>query len=413
MEPACILAQAAIRNDASADVVAHLVRSGGGSELAPGVPALCVAANFSSFLVVESLLAARVDVDARYKHEPFAGWSALHFACLATGAAAASTTAALLAGGASASARTANGLLPIDIAGNTNATVVTALLGAASPPRGAPGTFEKSLAACFLRALSALSDLRASCFVEAVLESGRPHDMMRWADASGRTALHLAAFAGSPALALFCIQFGADVDARDLVGASPLREAIASCLPSPPPVAKLLLDHGATPTDEDIKMAVQIGLPCLVAMLLPGAQPPTASKACRLTPNGQGLALFATRAFLLDAIQHHKALALDAAVRTGAHDLDLALAVCACLGTVEQMHILLKAGADCNARLRLGPSSIFDGSTALHCAAAAGFQSRNPGDQGPLAPVKVLVEAGADLPHWASMAMWSPPAVRS
>jgi len=236
---------------------------------------------------------------------------------------------------------------------------------------------------------------------------------MRWADASGRTALHVAAFAGSPPLCMFCLHFGADVDARDLVGASPLYETLASYLLCPS-VARLLLDHGAKPGEDDVKMAVKVGIPSLVAMLLqqagapapPGVPRSLAAKACS-TPQGHHLTLFATRAFLFDAIVHHNTLALDAAVRTGAHDLGLALAVCACLGTVEQMLIVLKAGADCNARLRAVPASIFDGGTALHCAAAGGFQPPDPGGRGPLAPacgleardefVKVLVDAGADV----------------
>jgi len=125
------LAHAAIRDDASA-AVAELVRSGG-SELAPGVPALCVAANYSSFRVVASLIEAGVDVMARYERQPFAGWTALHFACLATGAAAAATASALVAAGASTEARTSDGLLPIDVAGD--ATVKTALLAGGRRPR--------------------------------------------------------------------------------------------------------------------------------------------------------------------------------------------------------------------------------------------------------------------------------------
>lgn len=221
-----IMAHAVIRDDAAA-AVAELVRSGG-SELAPGVPALCVAANFSSTRAVKALIEAGVDVMARYERQPFAGWTALHFACLATGGGA--TTSALLAAGACTEARTMDGLLPIDVAGNGEATVVTALLAAASPPRGAPGLFEETSAAYFLRMMSALSALRASCAAEALLESGRSRDMMRWTDASGRTALHVAAFAGSPPLCLFCLEFGADVDARDLVGASSLTETLASYL---------------------------------------------------------------------------------------------------------------------------------------------------------------------------------------
>ena len=163
-----------------------------------------------------------------------------------------------------------------------------------------------------------------------------------------------------------------------------------------------MLDHGAKADEEDVKTAVRVGIPSLVAMLLaagapapPGVPRSLASKA-RLTQAHAGAAgltphhpLFAARAFLVDAITHNNPRALDAAVRTGAHDLGVALAVCACLGTVEQMRILLTAGADCNARLR-APASIFDGATPMHCAAACGLHPRDEF-------VMLLADAGADI----------------
>ena len=56
--PATVVARAAFRGDTALDVAvtAQLVQDGG--ELAPGVPAICVAGNFSSVPVVQSLIAA-------------------------------------------------------------------------------------------------------------------------------------------------------------------------------------------------------------------------------------------------------------------------------------------------------------------------------------------------------------------
>lgn len=74
--PAAALAHAAIRGDRGAFVdgalMAQLVKDGG--ELAPGVPAICVAANFGSVPVIQALVAAGADVNASYGREPFRGW---------------------------------------------------------------------------------------------------------------------------------------------------------------------------------------------------------------------------------------------------------------------------------------------------------------------------------------------------
>ena len=372
------LAYAVIRDDG--DATAAEFRRTGCSVLAPGVPAICVAASFASASAAAALIGKGANVHARYELAPFMGWTALHWACLAPGPEGpnAALVKSLLAAGARPDARAADELLPLDISSDVHITRL--LEDAGSPPRGAPGVFGRSQACCFLRMMSRASSLRASCFVEELLASGYPREMINWTDASGRTALHVASFAGSPAMCSLCIHHGARPDARDIFGASALLETISSYLPSPP-VVRLLIHHGVEPSAEDVDHASKTGFPGLVALLLTGALPRPRGAGC-----GTGPSPLAARAFLDDALVHRNALALKAAVSTGAHDLQRALGLCSCLGTVEEMQILLKAGADPSGRIR-APESIFDGATALHCAAAG------------CAPafVKMLAEAGADL----------------
>jgi hypothetical protein len=367
--------------------MAQLVKDGG--ELAPGVPAICVAANSGSVPVIQALVAAGADVNASYGREPFRGWNALHFAALAGGALAATTVALLVAAGAHAGARSAHGLLPIDVAGS--AAVTAALQTAGSPPCGAPSLYDSSVAGGFLRMMAAVAALRPSEAAEALLSSSRPRDMMRWADPSGRTALHLAAFAGSPQLCEWCLDNGADVDARDFTGATPLRDTLAGYLPAPP-VVKVLLDHGATAVEEDVRLAVKFGMPSVVGMLLAAGAPalpnvPTSLAAKVNTARLQlGGPLYTQRAFLIESLFRHNALAFGAAVRTGAHDTTYALAAAACFGSPAQLQVLLVLGVDVNARLE-GASAPWIGATALHCAAACGVESRTDA-------LKLLIEAG-------------------
>jgi len=173
--------------------------------------------------------------------------------------------------------------------------------------------------------MAAFAALRPSEAAEALLSSSRPRDdMIRWADPSGRTALHLAAFAGSPQLCEWCLDNGADVDARDFTGATPLRDTLAGYLPAPPAV-RVLLDHGATAVEEDVRLAVKFGMPSVVGMLLAAGAPalpnvPTSLAAKVNTARLQlGGPLYTQRAFLIETLFRHNALAFGAAVRAGAH----------------------------------------------------------------------------------------------
>ena len=96
--------------------------------------------------------------------------------------------------------------------------------------------YDSSHAGLFLRMMAAVAALRPAEAAEALLSSARPRDMMLWADPSGRRALHLAAYAGSPQLCAWCLDAGADVDARDLTGVTPLRDTLAGYLPATPVV---------------------------------------------------------------------------------------------------------------------------------------------------------------------------------
>jgi hypothetical protein len=79
----------------------------------------------------------------------------------------------------------------------------------------------------------------------------------------------------------------ADVNARDLTGATPLRDTLSGYLPAPP-VVKLLHDHGAKAGEEDVRLAVKSGMPSVVSMLLAaGAPAPPGvprSMASKVTP---------------------------------------------------------------------------------------------------------------------------------
>lgn len=392
--PAAAMAHLAVRGDRGAYVdpvlMAHLVNDGG--ELAAGVPALGVAAHFGNVPIIQALLAAGAAANARYDRAPFSGWTALHFAAVAGDAVAVSTVAALVAAGAHADARSAAGLLPVDVSGS--AAVTAELQKAGSPPCGAPSLYDSSQAGVFLRMMAAVAALRPSEAAEALLSSSRPRDMMRWADPSGRTALHLAAFAGSPQLCEWCLDNGADVDARDFTGATPLRDTLAGYLPAPP-VVKVLLDHGATAVEEDVRLAVKFGMPSVVGMLLAAGAPalpnvPTSLAAKVNTARLQlGGPLYTQRAFLIESLFRHNALAFGAAVRTGAHDPTYALAAAACFGSPAQLQVLLDLGVDVNARLE-GASAPWIGATALHCAAACGVEPRTES-------IRKLLEAGAEV----------------
>ena len=158
--PAAAMAHLAVRGDRGAYVdpvlMADLVNDGG--ELATGVPALCVAAHFGNVPIIQALLAAGAAVNARYARAPFSGWTALHFAAVAGDAVAVSTVAALVAAGAHADARSAAGLLPVDVSGS--AAVTAELQKAGSPPCGAPSLYDSSQAGVFLRMMAAVARRR-------------------------------------------------------------------------------------------------------------------------------------------------------------------------------------------------------------------------------------------------------------
>ena len=78
METSTALARAIVDDDplevsrlvCGTDPPAHFV--------APGVPAIAYAAYLMRESALDALLAARVDVNAKYEHEPFRGWNAFN-----------------------------------------------------------------------------------------------------------------------------------------------------------------------------------------------------------------------------------------------------------------------------------------------------------------------------------------------
>ena len=94
--------------------------------------------------------------------------------------------------------------------------------------------------------------------VAAVL--GRP-DMVRWLLAQGadvedvaphpyfKPALCAAAYGKSPEVAALLIAAGANLEASDRFGNTPLANAFINCFTDPLPLAALLIEHGAEVTD--------------------------------------------------------------------------------------------------------------------------------------------------------------------
>ena len=88
-------ARAVVSDDAHA-AVEWFSSQGECSNVAPGTPALCVAANFAHLHTLVALLEAGASPHVTYEHEPFRGWTPLHFGALNQGAEAAAIVQALL-----------------------------------------------------------------------------------------------------------------------------------------------------------------------------------------------------------------------------------------------------------------------------------------------------------------------------
>src|ERR1035438_8948319 len=138
--------------------------------------------------------------------------------------------ALLLAHGADAQRRDKSGASPMEnAAGGRHAEVLELLIAAAGPAAAETGAL---LTEAALKGQTDIADL--------LIAKGANVDAR---DKSGATPLHQAALKGNLAFATLLLQHGADVNARDRDGATPLHNAALS---GGSEMAALLLDKGAT-----------------------------------------------------------------------------------------------------------------------------------------------------------------------
>jgi hypothetical protein len=130
----------------------------------------------------------------------------------------------LLDAGAHANARNADGLTPIQL-GARSEDVAKLLLGAGADPAGASASRRIENADRYVEAS------RTAPFVKMLIDAGgnvnRPVDHTTVGVPAGTTALHLAAWGGNNDLAKTLLEAGAQIDARDADGRTPLHLMLA------------------------------------------------------------------------------------------------------------------------------------------------------------------------------------------
>ena len=370
------LAAAIIGNRAAAEVEAA---AAGGLDCAPGVPALCVAAGLLHLPAAAALVRLGADVDAPLQRAPYAGWRPLHFAitlpCCDSDARA--LISSLMEKRCDVAALTDDGLSVNDIClacGNDNFIELLTAAGAPPPDRVRCERYLKSQA-CAARMLhSCLQDLDVTGLAEEILKGADPSA----SDPAGRTALHLCAALGSGPLVRFTAHtYGARLNEMDVLERTPLRIAVGIDTPSSASIAVLLAlgadvsvadVNGATPLD----IAVCRGQLELVATLakagarLPAGLPRRVARLHRAVEEPADV--LRLHAFAVNAIQRGHLRALEAALVTGAHDVDNLTAHAAGYGPRESLQFLLARGGSANSRITYPGTSLFSGGSALHAA---------------------------------------------
>ena len=370
----------------------------GGLDCAQGVPSIALAASLLNVEAVATIIRLGADVHAAYGREPFAGWTALHFAAAAPcGPDTDALLAILISAGADVDAKTGDGLSVTDLACADHLEAAQRLVAAGAPPPSPErrALYLRTQARAATRLHNAVNDLQASGVVEELRLGAEPDG----ADPAGRTALHLAARLGcAPLVRLLGHQFHARVNVQDILGRTPLLIAVSLDMPSAETVATLLAlgaDHstpdamGATP----MSIAVDRGRTQLVAMLAAAGAPVRrgvpSSIGKRHKAVSEPIAILHQHAFAVSCISKGHLRALEMALVTGKHSLHNLTAHAAAYGTAASLQFLLDRGGNVNARLTHPADSLYSGATALHVACGT-TEERDE-------HVRLLLEAGADI----------------
>ena len=279
--------------------------------------------------VMQELLAAGADVSARTVD----GWSPLHSAAMARGVA---SLTPLLASGADVNASDDGGATPLHRAARV---------------RELPNVAELLAAGADANARNVAGDTPL-------------HHVVRWTDAwsarptKGEQLAGL--FSRDTAVAAALIRAGADVNARNNDGDTPLRLARRE---GNAPLAAALLDLGAAPDAADIGVRSPEALVCDWSLAVFAAAPPESIRTC-IDAGADVTAVNTTLNTVAGRLQENHAVA---------HHL---------------VTEFLRAGADPDARGR-------DGSTPLHHASAT-FLRRPTERRGQSAVIAALLDGGAD-----------------
>jgi ankyrin repeat protein len=268
--------------------------------------------------------------------------------------------------------------------------------GAPRPNRERRSLFLTSPACAATLVHRYLQDLSVAGLVEEFLRGADPSSP----DPARRSPLHLAAAVGSaPLVRLIGAQFGAALNAQDMLGRTPLRMAVSVDEPSEETVATLLSlgadwsiadAEGSTP----MPIAVARGRLQLAAMLAVAGAPLPAGAPWSITrllcPVKEPANLITHHAFAVTSIQRGFLRALEYALSTGAHDVDNLTAHAAGHGPVSSLAFMLSRGGRVDSRITSPVEALFLGGTALHvaCGTTAGDRDQQ---------VMLLIERGADV----------------